>query len=681
MFHLISPDSNKPFTIGRKEGNDLRFNDLFVSREHAIIEFSGNAWSIKSLTTNSVTKVNDEEIVEKDLCDGDIIVIGVRRLRVTIKENALSLLILDQKQEVDSFRLDNNYQTIKCKDCVKIKARLISKKNDTLNSITAEIQCGKKILLKPNETLRFDETEISIQDDNLILQKTSAGFDVRIKNLDVLVGKKRLLQDINLDLPAGEILAIIGRSGQGKSTLLKLLEGKYKKGKQSEVYIGGLDYRSKVIRKHIAIMHQEPALRKDLNVKETILHGASIAMSKSEYASSAMERFEKFVELFGLSDRKTSRVQTLSGGELRRTALATELMSNPGLIILDEPLSGLDPYNAKILCTHLKQLAFLGHTIILTTHSYEALKIANKVLVLHKGKQGFYGNLQDAYRYFKTDNPEVILSELNDETFIRWENTDVKSSINIEKKYSHVVFSKNHRKINFFHELAITLKQWSRDKGKIAALFLQPLVIGFLFSQIFSHLTSLWTVAFALILTTNWFALSLSVREIVHEKEIFRNEFRKGLSILVLLTGKILLASIASLIQTLMVYAIVSNRLSVHPSIFSTLFIFACTVFPSVCVGIFVSSLSKNAGQANAFLPLLIIPQVALAGALVPLDQMQNIGKALSTIIWSRYNQSSILNLFLERQDDLFNKILPIIIAVGFYIITAIILIQSKKAK
>ena len=122
-------------------------------------------------------------------------------------------------------------------------------------------------------------------------------------------------------------------------------------------------------------------------------------------------------------------------------------------------------------------------------------------------------------------------------------------------------------------------------------------------------------------------------------------------------------------------------RLTVRPDLSLTALVFACIAIPATAVGLFTSTLAKNTSQANAFLPLLIIPQVALAGALVPLDQMQEIGRALSSVIWSRYNQASFLNILLERKDDALNTILPLAIALGFYIITAILLHKLKKPR
>ena len=229
--------------------------------------------------------------------------------------------------------------------------------------------------------------------------------------------------------------------------------------------------------------------------------------------------------------------------------------------------------------------------------------------------------------------------------------------------------------------MRITAKQWFRDKGRIAALFVQPAIIGFLLSQIFSNQSSLWTVAFAIILCANWFALSLSIREIVQEKDILRDKFRRGVSALSTLTAKCTLPIIFTMMQTAIVYAFVSTRITPHPQIALIACVFACIAIPATTVGLFTSTLSKNTSQANAFLPLLIIPQVALAGALVPLDQMQPIGRALSSIIWSRYNQASLLNILLERKDDIFNTIFAIAIALSFYIVTAILLHKLKKPR
>lgn len=733
MFRIVKPDASRPFTIGRKEGSDLHFSERFVSREHAIIERTpdGRTWKIRSLTTNSFTLLNDSQINEAELRNGDVIGIGVKQLRVDLKGNELSLLLLDANDAVEQYDLESEWKKIEFGDedsRKTIRARKLSDgaldvsaerpqnsdRDSALNRSgalnrdgaldrdgalnrsgalnRAEIEFGKAVIdengkshrrieLAEGESTRYDHTEISLKGGSLLIHEAVSGFDVHVRNLDVFAGNKQLLSGIDFDLPAGEILAIIGRSGQGKSSLLKLFAGSYRKGSESEVLIGGVDYRRKEIRERIAILAQDPPLRRDMTIDETLLHGARIALDSREFGTAAAGRLEKFCELFQLSERRRNRIKTLSGGEHRRVALAQELMGTPGLIILDEPLSGLDPFNSRILCSHLKQLAFIGHTVILTTHSYEALHIANKVLVLHQGEQCFYGTPQAAYQFFKTTDPETILSNLGSDASAIWQKAGIASRDALAKDCGRIYFTKQHRKGTFLYGMRLTLRQWVRDRGKFAAIVLQPLVIGFLFSQIFSAASSLWTVAFAVILCANWFALSLSIREIVQEKDIIPNELRKGGKTLPLLAGKFLVPWATAFLQTAIVFAFILFRIRTHADLAQIALAFACTAAPAVAIGLLVSSLSKNSGQANAFLPLLIIPQVALAGALVPLDQMQPIGKWLSAIVWSRYNQSSLLNALLERPDDAWNKFMALILALIFCIITAFVLHRSKKAR
>lgn len=718
-FRLVNVDTDKPFTIGRKSDNCLVLDNLMVSRYHAVLDCIGDKWFLTNLTSNSVTQVNGKNVLPKDdassglnanagseraaeIVDGDVIQIGPLQLKVAFKGKALSLLLMESAdQEISVTKtLSEKFTAVESAE-VDIPLGMSGRLNSAGKCATLRFQkpltnargkSVKQVNLSAGEILRLPTCEMEFDGQALVCKNRPHGFDVDVKNLDVFAGKKQLLHDVNFKLEAGEILAIIGRSGQGKSTLLRLLQGIHKSGEKSEVRIGSLDYRNAEIRKHIAFLEQDPELRKDLTVRETLLDGGRVSMNKQDFKQNAQGRLEKFCELFGLSDRMDSPVKTLSGGESRRAALARELMGNPGLIILDEPLSGLDPFNSKILCSHLKQLSFLGHTIILTTHSYEALEIANKVLVLHQGGQGFFGSPEESYRYFETRDPEKILSSLNDETSSNW------NQILEQKKLQDTMATQiqgvvaDNTRVNFYfpqtklspmflYKVGLTAKQWFRDKGKFIALLIQPLVIGFLFSQIFSSLTSLWIVAFAIILSANWLALSLSIREIVQEKEILRSEFRKGVSVLTTVTAKLFLPTLVAWLQTLIVYLFVSFRTQVHASPAQLLLVVATMIIPPVTVGLTVSAFSKNAGQANALLPLLIIPQVALAGALVPLDQMLPLGRALSNVIWSRYNQNSLLNLLLERQDPIENILAALAIALGCYIVMVFKIQSSKKAK
>ena len=300
MFRIVKPNKQKPFTIGRKEGSDLHFPERFVSREHAIIECketaSGCEWHIRSLTTNSFTLLNDVQVTESESHDGDIIGIGVKQMRANLKDGELSLLLFDANDEVERIELEDTPTTREIddegsKNEIQFRAYENGAEIQFRHAVTDEKgKRYKKIVLGENETTRYDQTEITAKDGALLLRKASVGFDIHVRNLDVFTGKKQLLSGIDFDLPAGEILAIIGRSGQGKSSLLKLFEGIYRKGEQSEVHIGGVDYRCKKIREHIAILAQDPPLRGDLTVDETLRHGARIAMDSHDFRKNAEGR-------------------------------------------------------------------------------------------------------------------------------------------------------------------------------------------------------------------------------------------------------------------------------------------------------------------------------------------------------------------------------------------------------
>ncbi|WP_173474816.1 ATP-binding cassette domain-containing protein [Fibrobacter succinogenes] len=709
-FRLVNPDPSKPFTIGRKSDNVLQFDNLMVSRYHAVLNFIDGKWILQNLSQNSITMLNGKDVKTVAINDGDVILIGPRQLRATLRGTDLTLLVMERENESDmqTIPLSEEWRNVEIPGIsANAKARLCGDRNSNgeRRESRAEIKFAKSIVDEGGKSTRAIEIQngsanhiesavIGFRNKDLFIETSTTGFDVVAKNLNVFAGKKQLLNGIDFELPAGEILAIIGRSGQGKSSLLKLIQGINSCDKQSIVRIGGVDYRKSEIRRRIAILPQDPPLRPELTVEETILDGARSSMDVKNFKADARARLEKFCELFGLSARQHNLVKTLSGGEMRRVALARELMGSPGLVILDEPLSGLDPYNSRILCTHLKQLAFLGHTIILTTHSYEALQIANKVLVLHQGEEAFYGSVQNAYAHFNTTDSQALLTNITQSKSAEWRASreasqnatreatrPTENSSSSQKNESKYFFERTKLPRNFTYTVRLTAKQWFRDKGRIAALFLQPIIIGFLLSQIFSDQSSLWTVAFAVILCANWFALSLSIREIVQEKDILRDKFRRGVSALSTLTAKCTLPIIFTMMQTAIIYAFISTRITPTPNLAFIAATFACIAIPATAVGLFTSTLAKNTSQANAFLPLLIIPQVALAGALVPLDQMQPIGRALSSVIWSRYNQASLLNILLERKDDVFNAIFALAIALAFYIVTVILLHKLKKPR
>ncbi len=689
-FFVQKIPKERVFVIGRGKDADFELKDASVSRRHARIEYRSGRWIFTNLSETSGTLFQGKNIESKVIEDGDVFLLGLQQLRFSIKDGALSLshvrtledvpaIPLSEKSSITLGRGQNDDEpgTILHPACPKklATAKLEGKRLrlDFSNRIFP-----RKKYLENRETLKLPWCLLEFRDGNLFLHQKDVGFSLAVSDVSVEISRKKILEGIRFFLPAGKILSIIGQSGQGKSTFLELLAGKVRRSEGS-ILLDGIDCEQGNVQREIAYLPQEPLLRDTLTVRETLALSARISLPKDYTANETESRSTKLLEFLRISNLENQKIAHLSGGERRRVAIAAQLMGAPGLILLDEPLSGLDPLNAKLLCSYLKDLASKGHTVILTTHSYEALRVSDEVLLIHQGKMGFYGAPADAFRFFNAKDPEGILETLSDRTSENWKEAGICSRIEKPEPVESY-FPRCPRKNTFPYFFSVLFRQWFRDPGKAVSLVVQPVVIGFLFSQIFSKASSLWVAAFALVLSANWFPLSLSVREIVQEKDLLLDEFRKGVSPAKILAAKLFFTAFFALFETGIVYAFLAGSISVFPSV--PLWITLCaTILPAAAAGLLLSTFARNPGQANAFLPLVILPQIALSGALVPKDQMTDIAQKIALAIWTLYDQSAMQDVFMGMEVRLSDWALPIVIAILIYIVSIIALKHMKTAK
>ncbi len=198
------------------------------------------------------------------------------------------------------------------------------------------------------------------------------------------------LQGIDLDVPQGEFLALVGRSGCGKSTLLNLLggldvptTGKLSVGQQD---VATLDERglTRYRRDTVGIVFQFFNLMPLLSALENAALPALLA-GKPKKAS--FERAAHLLEAVGLSHRLNQGASLLSGGEMQRVALARALINDPQLILADEPTGNLDSHSAHSVLEALSNLARReGKTVVMVTHSGEAAQIADVTREMRDGK-------------------------------------------------------------------------------------------------------------------------------------------------------------------------------------------------------------------------------------------------------------------------------------------------------
>jgi putative ABC transport system ATP-binding protein len=217
---------------------------------------------------------------------------------------------------------------------------------------------------------------------------------IEIKNLsksfDVVKGRVDVLKDINLEINPGEFVVIFGPSGCGKSTLLNTIVGLevpttgQVKVRGIDIYELDSDARANYRRKKFGIVHQQANWLKSLNVAENVAF--PLAIARGAYRKS-IARAVKLLNLFRLEEFAQNTPTELSGGQQQRVSVVRALISNPWIVIADEPTGNLDTTSADDLMYVFQYLNNeLKRTVIMVTHNPNYEKYATKIIKMEDGK-------------------------------------------------------------------------------------------------------------------------------------------------------------------------------------------------------------------------------------------------------------------------------------------------------
>lgn len=198
-------------------------------------------------------------------------------------------------------------------------------------------------------------------------------------------GPTQAVVDLNLKLFPGEIFGFLGPNGAGKTTTIKLVTGLLRPS-AGRVSVGGYDVVNQAIqaKKIMAYVPDSPQLYGKLTVEEFLKFIGSVYGLDSKHCQ---REIGSLLELFGFTEKRRELIESLSHGTKQKVALSAAFLHEPKVVLMDEPLVGLDPRSARILKDLLRQYAKRGATIFLSTHILEvAERMCDRVGIIDKGR-------------------------------------------------------------------------------------------------------------------------------------------------------------------------------------------------------------------------------------------------------------------------------------------------------
>ena len=243
---------------------------------------------------------------------------------------------------------------------------------------------------------------------------------VRARTTKDIGGKKRyLLKDINLTIPGGSLVLLLGGSGAGKTTLVNAING-YEKA-DADIRLRGINVYDHYdeMKYQIGFAPQQDLLRMNDTVVRTLDDAALMRLPVDVTADDRKEKVRNVLSVLGFEGRQEGLIAKKSGGQKKRISIGAELISDPDLLILDEPDSGLDGVIARELFERLRALADEGKIVIAITHTPDRVAdLFDKVIVLARdsgkvGRLAFYGSPDEAKTFFEKDTMEQIVMAIN----------------------------------------------------------------------------------------------------------------------------------------------------------------------------------------------------------------------------------------------------------------------------
>jgi ABC-type multidrug transport system ATPase subunit len=481
------------------------------------------------------------------------------------------------------------------------------------------------------------------------------------------------MHDLSFTLRNGELLAIMGGSGTGKTTLLSLLNGTLKP-KSGSIAINGHDISEPDAKALIGFVPQDDLLIEELTVYQNLWFTAKLCfegMSEEDLDKRVM----KTLKDLGLDAAKNLKVGSainkfISGGQRKRLNIALELIREPAVLFLDEPTSGLSSADTEKVINLLKEQTQKGKLIIVNIHqpSSDVYKLFDRLWLLDKGGYPvFDGNPIDAITYFKTAadyadadtsacptcgnvNPEIVLNiidekalnnngEISDERKMspqEWHELYLKNRAELPAPEIKDVPHSDQKKPNAFKQFLIFLRRNFRTKITNVQYLCITLLEAPLLAVVCALLTryappegytvmdnkNLVSYFFMAVIVATFIGMSGSAEEIIKDRALLKRESFLNLSYGSYISSKIVYMAGVSLLQTLLFILIGNYIMGLHGLFLTWWIILFVTALLSSLMGLLLSQCLNSVVAIYITIPILLIPQILLCGLVVSFSDL-----------------------------------------------------------
>lgn len=528
----------------------------------------------------------------------------------------------------------------------------------------------------PGADLRIGRSRLRWDGRRLIPLGEQRRYGIEVRDLHL----PQRLRPLSLSIPGGQLVALVGGSGAGKSSLLTTLAGQ-NPGYSGQIQINGEDLRRSIaaLRPLMGFVPQDDIVHRDLTVEEVLAFAARLRIPDREARQPAVEQA---LHLLEIDHRRSALVRQLSGGQRKRVNIGMELVADPRLLFLDEPTSGLDPGLDRRMMHLLRQIADRGHTVLVVTHATANVNLCDQLVFLGRGGRlcyagppaacqphfGLSGDFAEVYETL--DQEDAALDQITQHYQQSLQLPPLTGAAEPPQGASVVhplrpgrqrwrVANRPQPLQRFGSQLNTLLQRElllaCRDRVSLLLnLCTAPVAIALLAAAIqkprpfhvpaagltAAELPLAIKVVFVISCACIWTGISSHISAVARERAIYERERSFNLQPLAYVAAKVWLIALLAFPQALLVLLTVALlfQLPQPAGIGSALVGYGMaallTILASGTMALFLSTLVKDQRQAGSSSPLLLMPQLILSGVLFEIGSLT----ALYPLVASRWS-------------------------------------------